>query len=732
MADDNSDNRQESEPDRSVDGEITSSFPADDIPSSSGGADADSWVDQWASLFEDGPEPESPQSTQPPTREMPILSPEQPPVGAKPVEGKIPGHPDPVASARRKIPPERSAPTGHTAPPELTTPPGYTDPPGYAAQTGYPSPASPDNPETAEMAAWQKSQERTKRRAKVRANQRKAQVMQRQLPDAGDSRPNQPESEPMSVAAPSRSGGSRANPKVLAAVGGGFALLFAIVAGYLFLGPGSGDAEQDAASPVSVDPAAIDDDALEVGADVAPRGISDLALSTVQLLGLNDDLEPECAGSGVIVKPDGTILTNAHVVTSQQGCEFSVIGVGITVDSSSPSQLLYRADVLSVDEQLDLAVLKIAGPLDEGAAEVPTEFPSAPLGDSDTVSLGDNMRILGYPVIGGETITLTTGTVSGFTAQADVGTRALIKTDATISAGNSGGMAVDPDGRVIGIPTKARASESGPAIDCRPLADTNDDGTVDESDNCVSVGGFLNGIRPINLALPLLAEAATSAPLDGVPTQAEPRPEIDFDLVEISNPRFALGRDGNTPVDEVITSQAGIAELCFFVDWRGIPSGRIWDGVWFVDGVLEESLGFTNQEWTIEEEGRNFWLCAQEQNALGLPAGVYEIGFFLEGELLFVEGIELTDEPVDLVEITWTNGTGGEICELAINPLAESGQAGLNELELGDSIPVDGSRTVELPQGVIVAEAYNCEGEPVADAFDGLEIEDPATFLIGL
>ena len=45
---------------------------------------------------------------------------------------------------------------------------------------------------------------------------------------------------------------------------------------------------------------------------------------------------------------------------------------------------------------------------------------------------------------------------------------------------------------------------------------------------------------------------------------------------------------------------------------------------------------------------------------------------------------------------------------------------------------MEGATTITLPLGTIVAEAYNCEGEPVADAFDGLEVEGTANFLIGL
>lgn len=648
-------------------------------------SDADSWVAQWSSLFGDEREP----TGQPPTEEMPVYQPEQPPV-SKP------------EAAPRVFP-------GHHGP----TPPAK---PGPGREAG----------DAAEIAAWQKSQERSKRRAKLRANQRKAREIQRQRPSSTQIRI----AEPVTARSWTR---DRPDRRAAIITGGLVVAAVLAVVGFLLTGfdLGSESGEQAAVNLGRAN--AGDGPNLNLGADVGPKDIEELALSTVQLVGLDDQLEPECAGSGVIVRSDGTILTNAHVVTTGPNCQFTSIGVALTLDSTSAAELKYRAVVLSVDPVTDLAVLRIDGLLDQQSEnELPDTFPAAPLGDSATVDLGDTVRILGYPVMGGETITLTTGSVSGFTAQAGLGTRALIKTDATISAGNSGGMAVDSSGRVIGIPTKARASESGPAIDCRPLADTNSDGEVDDEDNCVPVGGFLNGVRPINLALALLGTAANAEPIGPVVSPPQPSPDFDFDRVMVANPRFALGRDGNAPVDEVVTAKAGISELCFFVDWSGIPVGSNWDGAWFVDGELQPNLGFTDQIWNIEEDGQNFWLCAQEQNALGLPAGIYEIGFFLEGTLLFAEGIELTPEPVEVVTVTWSNDTDGEICALAVNPFSDSGQVGLNELASGDAIPPGESRTMELPVGTVVVEAYNCADEPVADAFEGLDISGPATFLIGL
>ena len=63
------------------------------------------------------------------------------------------------------------------------------------------------------------------------------------------------------------------------------------------------------------------------------------------------------------------------------------------------------------------------------------------------------------------------------------------------------------DGRLIGIPTQLGYGGSDQFVDCRVLVDTNRDGNIDDLDNCVPTGGFINALRPIKLALPLIEAA---------------------------------------------------------------------------------------------------------------------------------------------------------------------------------------------------------------------------------
>jgi S1-C subfamily serine protease len=224
-------------------------------------------------------------------------------------------------------------------------------------------------------------------------------------------------------------------------------------------------------------------------------------------------------GSGAIVSPDGLILTNAHLVSPGQGYRPDVYEIALTQDPSLPPIDMYYAEPVVVDEDLDLAVLRITTNLKYTPVDLSElKLPTLALGNSDDLSLGDPLIVLGYPGIGGETITLTRGDVGGFTVSDNLLEPAFIKTSAAISGGTSGGVALDQFGRLVAIPTQlGYGQQSGDLVDCRVVADTNGDGNVDQRDVCVPVGGFINALRPVNLAKPLI-ERALASPLSGTVT----------------------------------------------------------------------------------------------------------------------------------------------------------------------------------------------------------------------
>ena len=138
-------------------------------------------------------------------------------------------------------------------------------------------------------------------------------------------------------------------------------------------------------------------------------------------------------GSGVIVRSDGIIITNNHVIEG---------GREITVALSDRRE--FPARVLLVDARGDLAVLKI----DAGTERLPV----MPIDDSDDAQVGDLVLAIGDPFGVGQTV--TNGIISALNRAADPQGGApmtYIQTDAAINPGNSGGALVDMDGDLIGV-----------------------------------------------------------------------------------------------------------------------------------------------------------------------------------------------------------------------------------------------------------------------------------------
>ncbi|HEX7007160.1 MAG TPA: DegQ family serine endoprotease [Alphaproteobacteria bacterium] len=149
-------------------------------------------------------------------------------------------------------------------------------------------------------------------------------------------------------------------------------------------------------------------------------------------------------GSGVILRSDGVIVTNHHVIAGAQQ---------ITVVLTDRRE--FEATVMLSDERTDLAILRV----DAGR----TKLPTIELRDESELEVGDLVLAVGNPFGVGQTV--TSGIVSAL-ARTTVGVtdfRSFIQTDAAINPGNSGGALVSMDGRLVGVNT-AIYSKSGGSI----------------------------------------------------------------------------------------------------------------------------------------------------------------------------------------------------------------------------------------------------------------------------
>jgi len=149
-------------------------------------------------------------------------------------------------------------------------------------------------------------------------------------------------------------------------------------------------------------------------------------------------------GSGILYNPNGWILTNRHVVEG---------GNSLSVELKDGR--VFTGEVYGIDTLTDLAIVKIAG----------ADLPSASLGDSDALEVGQLVIAIGSP-LGTYSNTVTSGIVSakGRSIAAEGSTvplNNLIQTDAAINPGNSGGPLLDAGGNVVGINTAIARDSTG-------------------------------------------------------------------------------------------------------------------------------------------------------------------------------------------------------------------------------------------------------------------------------
>ncbi|MBN2003321.1 MAG: trypsin-like peptidase domain-containing protein [Anaerolineae bacterium] len=400
--------------------------------------------------------------------------------------------------------------------------------------------------------------------------------------------------------------------------------------------PASGDTENVEAKPTATPKAtAAPDGDAEPTATRQTRAT--LLRATVQIVAMIKErgkLQPIWTGSGTILTKDGLILTNAHVVSDPDpDYQPDALGVAITVRSDDLPELKYLAEVRAIDEDLDLAVIQIVSDLG-GKAIDPEKLnlTYVPIGDSDVLELGDLLEILGYPSIGGETITFTEGVVSGFTREPGVDGRAYIKTDATIAGGNSGGLAANENGHLIGVPTQVGYGGANRFADCRYLADTNNDGEIDEDDNCIPVGGFINAIRPVNLAKSLIESARLGI---ASPSTPKPEPNKPTGRPKFGNLLFAPDvTDQDLPARVVTRLPSGETHLYACWEYSGMSEDLTWEARWYRDGKYLEEVSWTPTSWSGSESG-NWWVSIFNED--GLTKGDYKIELYVEDTLL-VEG----------------------------------------------------------------------------------------------
>ena len=338
--------------------------------------------------------------------------------------------------------------------------------------------------------------------------------------------------------------------------------------------------------------------------------------ATVLILVPDDNGDLYDTGSGTILDGDrGLILTNFHVIGDPDSGELfnsdgtAIIGV-MAPDLRGAPVLRYVARMVDGSPEDDLAVLRVQGLLDDPDAELPTNLGLIAIerGDSDDLLPGDTLAVIGYPGLGGSTVTFTEGVVSGFLDENLDGVYEWIKTDAEVNPGNSGGLAIDLSGRFIGVPSAGYSQ--------------------------ADVAGKISLIRPGAVALPIF---------DGIALGDRITDDNRIDTqVTVGNAQFGDSIDRrNRVIDPVTRFPGGTKDIYMSYDYGNFVKGATFTYIWYLDGEEIYRDAFV---WQADVNGTD-WLNLHSER--GLPDGLYTVELLLRDDLVFRDSV-LVGEGSDL------------------------------------------------------------------------------------
>jgi serine protease Do len=247
-------------------------------------------------------------------------------------------------------------------------------------------------------------------------------------------------------------------------------------------------------------------------------------------------------GTGVIINPSGTVVTNAHVV---EGASAIVV---TTRDNEE-----YQAELIGLDENNDLALLRLKG--------TPGSLPAAPLGTSSDLMIGEPVIAIGNPM--GFSNTVTTGVVSALKRQVKGEQGAIytdfIQTDAAINPGNSGGPLLNALGEVIGINTAIIKNAEGIGFAI----------PVDRVKKITKDLLLYGEVRPLWTGLKLSTLDAREAAKRGIPARSGA-------FVEKVYGGSPASRAGLKPGDTVVEAAGGLvaSREDFFTSLAGVSAGE--------------------------------------------------------------------------------------------------------------------------------------------------------------
>ena len=335
-----------------------------------------------------------------------------------------------------------------------------------------------------------------------------------------------------------------------------------------------------------------------------------------------------CIGSGTIVSRSGLILTNAHNTITNEACPGNLLIVAFAQRTDEAPIPRYRAEVVQANSGVDLALLRINEQFDGRPIEAGTlALPFVELGSSAQIALDDTIVVVGYSGIGDEAVDTRRGTISGL-AEEPNSTQgpSWLRTRAEIPGPMSGGGAYNQAGQLVGIPTTAPLRNPEAGVNCIPIQDTNGDGLVNASDLCIPSGSFINALRPVDFARPLLRAASLGLTVD-TPQEA-PIQTVSSGVPSFGRLFFAPSvNEAGMPSRVISRLPAGSNSLYLFFDYQNMTPETVYELRVTVDGIPNQSFSLAPVRWSGGQSG--LWYIGSSDQPW--PNGVYSFTLFADG-----------------------------------------------------------------------------------------------------
>jgi hypothetical protein len=361
--------------------------------------------------------------------------------------------------------------------------------------------------------------------------------------------------------------------------------------------------------------------------------ISQATVYLMQVVDENDNAVL-CIGTGTLVSRDGLILANAHNTVPNRTCPGSEIIVAFSTIPDAPPLASFRAQVVQADEGLDIALLRIDRNLDGRRIDVNAlSLPFVELGDSSDVVLDDSLLVVGYPDIFGSPVETRRASVSGFVTEPSAPDRAWIKIETRdeevgVPGAMAGGGVYNQLGRLVGIPTTVPIPSIVEGTSCITLQDTNDDALITRSDECVSVGGFINALRPSNFARPLLRAASLGISVERI---TEPNAALmsqeQVDQPTFTRLFFSTAVTEGMPTRVVDSLPANPRSLFLFFDYANMTPETVYELRVTIDNRPDSTFSLAPVRWSGGTNG--LWYIGSSE--LVWPNGFYEFTLFING-----------------------------------------------------------------------------------------------------